>query len=152
MILNNGIIRVLGLFLLIINGLQLTGTPLIIDKSNFQKTPIASSIETLSDTHSQWSLKDVISKEGWSKNQDKKALNFGMTQYSHWSRFSFDNRADNIYIKLGEPLIDEIELFFVDDPGKPHQSYSGASLIFRRSEVYVPNYRFQLPTHTTQVL
>lgn len=117
----------------------------VIEKSNSCSVEISQAISVAVDSNVVWDLDQVLKKNDvWTKSSSS-VLTFAMTNYAHWCKIEIENYASDQYIKLAEPMIDEIDLFFVTDSGLIKHSKSGSSYMFNDREIKVNDYLFNLP-------
>ena len=142
-IINKAFCLLVGLVLLFSH--PVFGNELVIDKNNFAEVDLTGHIATLVDTHAVWTW-DQLPKDDklWGKLKEN-VLSGGLTGYAYWYKIELENLAANQYLRLGDPLIDEIDVYFVNDSGLIRHSRSGSSLAFEKREVKVPDYYFILP-------
>jgi len=153
------LLRSKGVFTIIINkpfcllvGLVLLfshpvfGKELVIGENNFTEVDLTGHIVTLVDTHAVWNWDQLPKDEKlWDRSIRADVLSGGLTGYAYWYKVELENFAADQYLVLSDPLIHEIDVYFVNDSGLIRHSRSGASLAFEKREVKVPNYYFLLP-------
>ncbi len=143
--------RILGLLsYILICGLSINleaqSNVLLIDNSHDSKKDISKYFYIAIDTQSNWDIENVLKNDHqWNNNVTKNTLDFGMTTKTYWCKIGIDNNSTEQYIKLTEPLIDNVSIYFVNDSGIINHPLVGAAHQFGGREIQVPDYLFKLP-------
>jgi len=122
------------------------GKELVINKNNFGEVDIAGHLAVVVDTHAVWNWNQLPKEEKlWDRSIKGNILSGGLTSYAYWYKIELENLAEGQYLTLNDPLIDEVDVYFVNDSDLIGHSKSGAALTFEKREVDVPDYFFLLP-------
>jgi signal transduction histidine kinase len=112
-----------------------------------KQTSIKGLVKTVTDKKNAYSLDSVIAlkNKSWS-TQRNNLLNFGMITYPIWCKIEIENKRENRYLKLSNPLIDEVDFFLVDTTNTVViQKKSGAAFPFNIRDIHVFNHIFKIP-------
>lgn len=122
------------------------GSVVVIDPENNNQVSLINQTKFFVDSTCQSSLEDLLKPVvKWQSLADDEILNFGMTKFSYWVRLEINNKADNQYLSLGDPLINEVDFYCAKKGRVIKHSKSGASFPFEQREIKTTNYLFALP-------
>ena len=122
------------------------GENIVIPENNDATVNLSKKVAIAIDTNACWTIEQVRGKqEAFKKRSNNHILNFGMSSYAYWCKLEIENNGTNQYIKLENPVIDEVDLYFFDDSGLKKHKQSGASYTFNKRELDKANYLFALP-------
>jgi two-component system, NtrC family, sensor kinase len=117
-----------------------------INEGNISKIDLSNKLIFHTDSSSSLNHKITLSDEiKWIQTIKGEVLNFGMTDFTYWLKLELNNEAENQYLQLGDPMIDEINLYFIRDNQLFKTSSSGSSLPFDQREVKTTKFLFNLP-------
>jgi hypothetical protein len=90
-------------------------------------------------------LADAIKSAGF-KKYDKDVPNLGFSANSTWLRFTINNKTANtkLLLDVAYPILDEVELFSLDDKGAYHSNLMGEIKPFKTRKYDHPDYIFDL--------
>jgi len=138
-----------SLFTIISLNYTVYGGILKIDKHNYEEFDFSNCLFSAVDTHSVWSLDQVKHIDLEWQGVGSNLLSGGFNTYTHWYKIEIENHSEDQYLVLGEdPLIYELDVYFVNDIGLIRQSNTGASLLFEKRELKTNEYCFLLPKGT----
>jgi signal transduction histidine kinase len=112
------------------------------DAANLAYNP--ESILFIADPAHNLTIEEVQRIDQWQLWQDKNILNFGMTQSVYWIKLELHNLAAEQYLRLKSPLVDYIDIYFIQQDQIDHRQ-SGAAYPFSQREVQALDYLFKIP-------
>jgi diguanylate cyclase (GGDEF)-like protein len=115
---------------------------------------VVQDIEHLVDTKKQYSISNIlsISDNVW-QQQNQNIISLGMSDELHWFRFTLNNLdpAQSWLLEIDYALLDNVNLWFVQDNKVLAEYMVGDTLIFPQRAVAHENFLFPLPTKVQPV-
>ena len=125
---------------------QARGSIIQIDEANISKVDLSNKLIFHTDSGSTLNHLTVLNDEiKWVQTIKGEVLDFGMTDFTYWIKLEVHNEAENQYLQLGDPMINEIDLYFIGNNQLVKSSSSGSSLPFDQREVKTTKFLFSLP-------
>ncbi len=135
----------LGLALLIwILPAEITRAAIAIPPDNFGLVEITQPLKYKVDKAGNKTFTEINQHNQWQIWQGDNILNFGMTQSVYWIKLELHNLAAEQYLRLKSPLLDYIDIYFVQQDQIDHRQ-SGAAYPFAQREIQALNYLFKIP-------
>jgi len=135
----------LGLTLLIlILPAGIVQAAIAIPPENFGLVEITEPFKFIVDKAGNKTITEINQHNQWQIWQGDNILNFGMTQSVYWIKLELHNLATEQYLRLKSPLLDYIDIYFIQQGQVDHRQ-SGAAYPFSQREVLALDYLFKIP-------
>jgi len=140
----------IGLALLIwILPAEITRAVVAIPSENFGLVDSTEPLQFVVDPMGNKTITEIKQQNQWQIWEGDNILNFGMTQSVYWIRLELHNFAAGQYLRLKSPLLDYIDIYFVQQDQIDHRQ-SGAAYPFAQREIQTLNYLFKIPQGTSK--
>lgn len=106
---------------------------------------IGDKIQLLEDKEGNLTFQDIVKSQDFVKSKSK-VPNLGISQSTHWFKFSVKNTIKNrrLLLQLQYPIIDEIEFYFPDSTNSYQKIIAGELIPFDNRTINNQNYLFYL--------
>ena len=112
------------------------------DTSNLK--PIGAMVYTLEDKTGRMSILDVATSNLFIQSQQENPY-FGISSSSYWIKFELQNKTEkNVLLQIGNPLLDEVELYKPISNGKYKVERTGEKLPFAQRPYQAETFIFKL--------
>jgi len=132
------------LILLVLNKLALANDTVIVNNEK-NILSIGSQIQILNDKTNSLRFEDVLKSEHFIQSKEN-VPNLGITQSTHWIKFSIKNELVNrrLLLQLQYPIIDEVEFYAPSKNNTYSKIITGELQPFSNREINNQNYLFYL--------
>lgn len=135
----------LGLTLLIlILPAGIVWAEIAIPPDNFGLVEFTEPFKFIVDKAGNKTITEIQQQAQWQIWQGDNILNFGMTQSVYWIKLELHNFATEQYLRLKSPLLDCIDIYFIQQGQVDHRQ-SGAAYPFSQREMLALDYLFKIP-------
>lgn len=133
------------LFLFLVSIHSTFANDTIIFNNEYTIQSIGNQIQILNDKSNQLSFDDIKSSNQF-KPSDENVPNLGITEETHWIKFTIKNELVNrrILLQLQYPIIDEIEFYSPSENNTYSKIIAGELIHFDHREIDNQNYLFYL--------
>ena len=123
---------------------QLQAKDIVVFSNSSELISVNSSIFVYEDKTNNLPFEEAISKPFQSTGQS--VPNLGISKSTFWIKLSVYNSSSNqdLILKLGAPMIDNIEFFYPNDLNKYHSIITGESEPFKTRKYKDPNFIFDI--------
>lgn len=118
--------------------------PFVVSEIN-QVVSIGKGIEYYEDKSAQETPVSVLKKQFYFFKSGN--VNFGLSNSAYWLKFNLLNKSleDRLLLKIGYPLLDSIDVYFVQDGYPVLHKFGGDRYVMAQAEIRNPLYYFYLP-------